>query len=174
MLDTNTDEIWGNTVLKKYLQKGLMIFAGAVSLPCTVSHADSHLPKPECKSTDVRFQRLKKFFHDTKSPIEHLSAAFIVEADANHLDWRLLPGLSVVESGAGRAFRGNNLFGWNNGDSSFHSVREGIHFVAERLAHGRYYRGKTVAQKLSTYNPNDGYREKVQSVMARISFSEGL
>lgn len=160
--------------MKKYLQKGLMMVAGAVSLPCIVSHADNHLPKPECKSTDARFQRLKKFLHETKSPIEHLAAVFIVEADTNHLDWRLLPGLSVVESGAGKAFRGNNVFGWNNGDSSFRSVREGIHFVAERLANGRYYRGKTVAEKLNTYNPNEGYRQKVQQVMARISNSEGM
>ncbi len=150
------------------------MFAGAVTLPCIVSHADSHLPKPEYKSADVRFQRLKQFFHKSGSPIEHLAGVFIVEADANHLDWRLLPGLSVVESGAGKAYKGNNVFGWNNGDSSFHSIREGIHFVAERLAHGRYYRGKTLAQKLETYNPNDGYRQKVQSVMARISPTPGF
>lgn len=165
--------------MKKYLQKGLirkglMMVAGAVSLPCIVSHADNRLPKPECKSTDIRFERLKQFFHQSRSPIEHLAGDFIVEADANHLDWRLLPGLSVVESGAGRAFKGNNVFGWNNGDSSFRSIREGIHFVAERLAHGQYYRGKTVAQKLQTYNPNDGYRQKVQAVMARISATPGL
>lgn len=160
--------------MKKYLQKGLMMFAGAVTLPCIVSHADNRLPKPECKLDDPRFQRLKSFFHQTKSPIEHLAGAFISEADANHLDWRLLPGLSFVESGAGKAFKGNNVFGWNNGDSSFHSVREGIHFVAERLANSRYYRGKSLSQKLAAYNPADGYRQKVESVMARISGEAGL
>jgi len=155
--------------LKKSIQKGLFMVAGLVSVPAIVSHADNRLPKPECKLSDLRFHRLKRFFRETRSPFEHLSAAFIQEADANHLDWRLLPGLTYIESGAGRSFRGNNIFGWNNGNRSFGSVREGIHFVAERLAHGRNYRGKSVAAKLAVYNPTEGYRESVQAVMARIS-----
>ncbi len=146
-----------------------MMMAGLVSLPAAISHADSKTEVHECKSSDARFLQLKKFFHGRKCPIEHLSAAFIREADVHHLDWRLLPSLSMVESGGGRSFRGNNVFGWNNGNSKFGSVREGIHFVAGKLANSRYYRNKTVSEKLQAYNPNDGYADSVQLVMRQIS-----
>ena len=114
------------------------------------------------------------FFRLHKSPVTHLSSAFIQEADANHLDWRLLPGLTYVESGAGRVFRGNNIFGWNNGNRSFRTIREGIHFVADRLAHGRSYSGKPVSGKLTAYNPNAGYRESVEAVMSSIAPRRGM
>ena len=155
--------------MKQFVRKGLVMIAGFVSVPAVVSHADSSLPKPECRSTDVRFRLLKSFFHQTKSPIEYLSSVFIQEADANNLDWRLLPSLSYLETGAGRSSHGNNIFGWNNGGSSFRTVYEGIHSVAESLARGKSYRGKSLGGKLTAYNPNAGYRESVEAVMARIS-----
>ena len=155
--------------LRKHLQKSCVVFAGLIAAPTVVSHAIESLPKPECKANDKRFLLLSRFLRLHKSPVVHLSSAFIQEADANHLDWRLLPGLTYVESGAGRNFRGNNIFGWNNGNSSFRTVREGIHFVAGRLAHGRSYSGKPLSEKLAVYNPNAGYRESVEAVMASIS-----
>ena len=103
-----------------------------------------------------------------------MSAAFIQEADIHHLDWRLLPGLSMVESGGGRSYRGNNVFGWNNGNSSFSTVREGIHQVASRLAHSRSYRDKGVTEKLRAYNPNEGYSDSVKLMMRRMSGTEVL
>lgn len=160
--------------MKKYLQHGLFVVAGIVSFPVAVSRASAQLAQPECNQNDRRFISLRRFLHNAKSPMEHLAAVFIQEADAHHLDWRLLPGLSVVESGCGRVYRGNNIFGWNNGNSSFGSIREGIHFVADRLASARSYRGKSIEGKLVAYNPNEGYSRKVQSVMHRISAVEGL
>ncbi len=145
------------------------MMAGVVSIPVVVSHAHDKLPKPECKLSDSRFQRLRDFFHKLDSPIEHLTPAFIQEADAFHLDWRLLPGLSVIESGAGKVTRKNNIFGWNNGSSGFRNVREGIHVVAERLANSRSYRGKSVEGKLNAYNPNEGYSDSVLAVMRSIA-----
>jgi hypothetical protein len=151
-----------------------MVFAGLVSIPAVTSQADQKVTVPECRQDDPRFLSLKRFFHKAKSPVEHLSAVFISEADVHHLDWRLLPGLSMVESGGGRAFRGNNVFGWNNGNSSFSSVREGIHFVASKLAYSKYYRNKSTSEKLATYNPNEGYPDSVKSMMLRISNVEAL
>ena len=155
--------------MKETIRKTIVMMAGIVSVPCAISHAGHRLPKPECKATDPRFQLLKNYFHRTRSPIEHLSSVFIQEADDNHLDWRLLPGLATVESSAGVSSRGNNVFGWGNGGRSFRSVRAGIHFVAERLANSPFYRNKSLRQKLYAYNPTEGYCEKVESAMARIS-----
>lgn len=160
--------------MKKFVQHSLMLVAGFVGLPAVTSHADQKVTVPECRQDDPRFLSLRRFFHNSKSPVEHLSAAFISEADIHHLDWRLLPGLSMVESGGGRAYRGNNVFGWNNGNSSFASVREGIHVVASRLAYSNFYRGKGVTQKLLTYNPNEGYSDSVKVMMRRMSGAEVL
>lgn len=148
--------------------------ASMVAVPAAVSHAVKNLPGPECKQDDPRFLSLRKFFHKTKCPLESASATFIHEADVHHLDWRLLPGLSVIESGGGKSFRGNNVFGWNNGNSSFASIRDGIHFVAAKLAYSKNYRNKGVTEKLLTYNPNEGYSDSVKWVMRQISNTEVL
>jgi hypothetical protein len=101
-----------------------------------------------------------------------MAAVFISEADLHHLDWRLLPGLSFVETGGGKTYRGNNVFGWNNGNSTFKTVREGIHVVASRLASSPYYRGKGLMDKLKTYNTDENYPTLVRGVMHQISVAE--
>jgi hypothetical protein len=92
-----------------------------------------------------------------------------MEADAHHLDWRLLPSLAFIESGGGQRNRLNNIFGWDNGASRFVSAREAIHHVAEALAEARAYKGKDLTGKLDAYNPTPGYRRLVTAVMERIS-----
>ncbi len=149
-----------------------MMAAGIFSLPATVSHADQSVHSNECRQDDPRLSSLRRFFKAAHCPLERLASVFISEADIHHLDWRLLPGLSVVESGGGKSYRGNNIFGWNNGNSSFRSVGEGIHVVASRLAYSPIYRGKGMIEKLQTYNRNGGYVASVTAVMQRISVTE--
>ena len=74
-----------------------------------------------------------------------------------------------MESGGGKHARGNNLFGWANGKSTFDSIGEAIHHVAEALSYGRAYRGKNLEAKLTTYNHNIDYKTMVMSVMRQIS-----
>jgi hypothetical protein len=157
--------------VKKFFQQGLMMAAGFFVVPAAVSHADPNVHSNECKENDPRLASLRRFFHAANSPLEHLASVFISEADTHHLDWRLLPGLSFVETSGGKTSRGNNIFGWNNGNSSFGSVREGIHVVAARLAYSRYYKGKNLVEKLQTYNQNPEYVASVQNVMRRISYA---
>jgi hypothetical protein len=77
-----------------------------------------------------------------------------------------------VESTGGKAARGNNIFGWNNGNSSFRTVSEGIHVVASRLAYSPLYRGKGLIEKLRTYNQNPDYVSCVRNAMRQISQAE--
>ncbi len=88
---------------------------------------------------------------------------------SNGLDWRLLPSLALVESGGGRHSKGNNLFGWANGKSTFTSIGSAIHHVAQVLAHGPAYRGKDLNAKLLTYNHGPDYRVMVQNIMNQIA-----
>jgi hypothetical protein len=98
-----------------------------------------------------------------------LAEEFVHAADDNHLDWRLLPSISVIESGGGKAYKNNNIFGWANGEYPFPSIRSGIHEVAYKLGRSPLYRNRDVVGKLRVYNPNEGYVENVVMVMNRIS-----
>jgi hypothetical protein len=115
---------------------------------------------------DPRLLRLRAFFRERQAPAYALSEDFLVAADRHNLDWRLLPSLSVVESGGAKLFSRNNIFGW--GAREFRSVREGIHYVAGRLANSTYYHGKDLDSLLWTYNPIPGYPDRVKTLMRQI------
>jgi len=117
---------------------------------------------------DPRLDKLTIFFERYDCPIKKLAPEFIAAADANDLDWRLLPSIAFIESSGGKAYRNNNIFGWGSGNIVFRSIREGVHAVAAKLGRSELYRGKSVHQVLNTYNPVPGYSEKVQRVMARL------
>jgi hypothetical protein len=133
-----------------------------------MSLADQPVHSSECRQDDPRLTTLARFFHAMHSPLEKLASVFISEADAHNLDWRLLPGLSFVESTGGRVASGNNVFGWNNGKMAFRSVSECIHVVAASLANSPLYRNKGLIQKLQTYNRDPKYVSSVQTVMRQI------
>jgi hypothetical protein len=117
---------------------------------------------------DVRVERLHEFLEEKDSPIQHLAADFVRAADQNQLDWRLLPSISFVESTAGKHYKNNNIFGWDNGEHRFPSVRQSIYTVARKLGHARSYRNKQLDRILAAYNPRPEYRTKVRKVMREI------
>ena len=123
---------------------------------------------PPTYTNDPRLLVLKQFFTQRESPVADLSGDFLLAADRNKLDWRLLPSISIVESGGGKMFRNNNILGWDSCQQEFSSVRDCIHAVAARLAHSELYKNKNLDQKLATYNPDLDYPPLVKSVMARI------
>ncbi len=106
------------------------------------------------------------------SPVSHLAPDFVDAADRNTLDWRLLPSIAVIESGAGKEYTNNNIFGWDSGKTKFPSVRAGIHTVATRLSKSRLYKHKPITALLSTYNPRADYAARVIRVMQSIGPSE--
>lgn len=118
--------------------------------------------------TDFRLLRLQQFFEQKKAPIQHLAPDFIEAADRHDLDWRLLPGISIVESSGGKYKKNNNIFGWGNGDRKFPTVRHGIYTVANNLSTSKYYRNKDTDRILQTYNPRPEYLKRVREVMSQI------
>jgi hypothetical protein len=111
---------------------------------------------------------LHKFFAEHNSPLDELAPEFLAAADENDLDWRLLPSISLVESSGGKFYRNNNVFGWDNCNRRFPSVRASIRLVAGRLGNSSLYRDKDVDQILSIYNPRPEYSVRVKSVMQTI------
>jgi hypothetical protein len=117
---------------------------------------------------DPRLQSLRKFFADSGCPALEYAPAFLEAADDYGLDWRLLPGISFIESTGGKAAWRNNFFGWDSGRAEFASPVAGIRAVAYFLAHSGRYKRKNSGQKLRAYNPAPGYAVKVESIMRRI------
>src|SRR5260370_27048477 len=156
--------------MKKILSSGL-VFAGMLSSPISVTKADVPDTATQYRN-DPRLASLDRFFQRSDCPAQHFSAEFLRVADQNNLDWRLLPSISIVESGGGREARNNNLFGWDGGKAIFTSVRAGIHDVAGRLGNSKIYRDKGVDEILRIYNPDANYPRIVKSVTQTISPSE--
>jgi hypothetical protein len=159
------------------LSKQLLVIAGLIALPVTmrlerVAHAESlparPAPEPLAKP-DPRTVRLTAFFSKLHCPVTDLAQDFIDAADDNQLDWRLLPSISVIESGGGKAARNNNIFGWDNGNQFFPTLRAGINQVAFKLGKSTLYRNRDSVGKLRLYNPDLTYVDKVLDVMNRIS-----
>ena len=156
------------------LANGFVVVAGVVSLPVCASHMQPAKPKLAEYRPDPRLAPLKAFFAQANCPAAELSGIFLEAADANDLDWRLLPSISFVESTGGKSARGNNLFGWDSGRAEFSSAAESIHSVAYSLGNSGLYRDKDVDGILQTYNPSPEYGRKVKGVMRRIAADEAV
>jgi hypothetical protein len=153
--------------MTKYFSRGLVLAAGLLASPAVAD------PDPIAVETvsrkDPRWILVKQFFLENGAPAHLYAEDFLIAADRNGLDWRLLPSLSIVESGGGREAHNNNMFGWDNCRVRFRSVKEGIYRVASRLKYSRLYREKTTLdQILWTYNPRKEYGIKVRALMAQL------
>jgi len=125
--------------------------------------------KATVAKVDPRSARLGRFLAKLHCPVANLANDFVTAADKNKLDWRLLPSISIVESGGGKAARNNNIFGWGNGNLKFPSIKAGLQEVAFRLGRSPLYRNHNSAGKLKVYNPDQEYASRVLDVMNRIS-----
>ncbi len=161
--------------MKQFFARGLVVMAGVVSLPASLSHLPHRgakaVPSSESRE-DPRLHPLRSFFREIDCPAAAYAETFLEAADDNNLDWRLLPGIAYVESTCGKWAPNNNLFGWNSGRANFPSPVAAIRAVARRLTTSPLYRNKSVDGILSTYNRNAGYAQKVKSAMQRIAGSE--
>lgn len=117
---------------------------------------------------DRRAVKLKSFFKAHQCPEPYHAEEYIRAADLYAIDYRLLPAVSVRESTCGAHQRLNNFWGWDSARSGFESVSRGIHFILSQLAWGRFYRGKSLDQKLRVYNPNPQYVREVRQLMREI------
>lgn len=155
------------------MSRRLVVFAGLLAAPVATAVTQTKVPAPQSplKPTDKRLTILQKFFKDRGSPLHRNAVDFIEAADRNHLDWRLLPSISMVESGGGKAYKNNNVLGWFNGEHKFATVGAGIRLVAERLSYSRLYRHKNVDRILATYNPLPEYARRVKSMMRTIEMA---
>jgi hypothetical protein len=147
--------------------RDFLLITGLLAAPFTTS-VQQYRAQPSLNQNDPRLSQLKKFFADRDCPLKDSANDFLVAADQNQLDWRLLPSISFIESSGGKDYRNNNVFGWDSCRERFPSVRAGIHYVAAQLGKSRRYKGKDVDGKLQMYNPRPQYPQRVEAVMRAI------
>ena len=151
--------------------KEILLIAGLVAGPAGVS-CEQDRAGMRVDPGDPRLQRIQQYFAKRDCPLRDAAADFVLAADQNALDWRLLPSISIIESSGGKDYRNNNVFGWDSCRRSFASIRAGIHFVAAQLAKSDRYKNKNLDGKLRLYNPNPEYPQRVKAVMASLGPSD--
>lgn len=156
--------------MKRFLPSGVLIFTSVLGIAAATAKADPEVTQVS-KKFDLRETILRRFLKDRHCPAADYAPVFVQEADNHGLDWRLLPSLSMVESGGGKHCRGNNnnWFGWENGKTKFQSIAQAIHHVAETLTHGKSYEGKNLDGILAAYNHHPEYPGKVRTIMLELS-----
>lgn len=150
----------------RVLSKSVVVLIGLLAVRSATSTGQELMPHNY--DADPRLLKLKSFFHELESPAFWLAEDFLAAADRHGLDWRLLPSISIIESGGGKVYMNNNILGWDSCRTGFPSVEAGIDLVAARLARSSFYRGKDLDQKLAAYNPNSHYPRRVKSLMERL------
>jgi hypothetical protein len=124
---------------------------------------------PQSLQADPRFMRLEKFFNYYRCDAPHHTSDYLRAADAYGLDYRLLPAISIRETSCGKgASQENNFWGFHPGHQSFPSIAAGIDFLADRVMRHPAYKGKSLRDKLFTYNPLPNYPAEVQRIMRQI------
>jgi len=117
------------------------------------------------------------YFAKYDAPLEGYGMKFVVEAEKNGIDFRLLPAIAMRESTGGKQACKkvpNSVFGWGSCKISFDSIDASIETVAYNLGGNnpntsRHYEDKTTLQILRKYNsviPN--YPKEVVRIMKMI------
>lgn len=85
---------------------------------------------------DTRAKVLKAYLDKYNSPLAPFAQDFVTQADAYHLDWKLLVAISGVESTFGKAEPCINAWGYNiYGDTTrcFESYPDGIKTISQDI-----------------------------------------
>jgi hypothetical protein len=149
--------------------KDILLVAGLLAAPATVSMRQYCCVRTAVYRNDPRVRQLRQYFAKHDCPLRDSAEDFLIAADQNELDWRLLPSISMVESSGGKDYRNNNVLGWDSCRERFSSVGAGIHYVAAQLARSKMYRDKDLDEKLQTYNPLPEYPGRIKAVMRALA-----
>jgi len=137
--------------------------------------AEVFMSAEQLKEKDLNYQRAKKIetylrVNRNNAPLADYADKFVEVANKYGLDYRLLPAISVIESGGGKSlFRAYNA--WGYGKYSFNSFEEGIEIVGKGIKEGYIDKGRvTPAQIAPIYCPPNAtnWARSVQKFMNQI------
>ncbi len=139
----------------------------------TTSYLGENIPEAPIVE-DNRAASIDDYFSKQKMPLAGYGKVFVTVADTCGMDWRLLPAIAIQESTGGKRMIRNNPFGWGSAKIGFSSLEEAITVVGNNLCGNSpgtksYYKNKTTAQKLWSYNGSvsPSYIGQVMRLMER-------
>lgn len=158
--------------------------SGVSSLPSLAAVNNSITGENSVITTQEEVARKEKaeaidtYFKNHDAPLKGYGMKFVVEAEENDIDWRLLPAIAMRESTGGKQACKrvpNSVFGWGSCKISFDSIEQSIEVVAKNLGGNNpntdhHYEGKTTEQILRKYNSYiKNYPAQVMRIMEDIS-----
>ncbi|KKR43799.1 MAG: hypothetical protein UT76_C0008G0010 [Candidatus Woesebacteria bacterium GW2011_GWB1_40_12] len=105
---------------------------------------------------DFRVENLRNFLQKYNSPLAPYAEEFVIYADKNDLDYRLVPAITGVESTFGKRIpvKSYNAYGWANGEYKFTSWENSIEHVSGVLKDSYIDRGAvSIYQIAKRYAP---------------------
>lgn len=143
----------------------------------------SMITTQEVDSHKDRIIKVNKLLASYDSPLEGYGEKFVVEADKNNIDWRLLVAIAGQESTFGiHSCKkvSNSFLGYGSCKINFKSVDEAIERVSASLGGNnentaKHYDGKTTKQILRKYNSvKPDYPNQVIRIMKMIDNNEDI
>lgn len=135
-----------------------------------------------------RGAKIDAFFTERGNlPLAGYGLTFVVLADKYNVDWKFVPALAYNESTAGlhecppkNGVKTYNAFGYRGCNTVFKSYEHAIDTVTRNVAGeiestAKYYKDKTLEQKIEAYNPkriNPRYEGLVKYVMNKIATAD--
>ncbi len=157
----------------------------ATKTPITITEKNSVITTQEEINRKEKANLINTFFAKNGAPLEGYGMKFVVEAEKNDIDWRLLPAIAMRETTGGKHScknpkAPNNNFGWFSCKKGFKSVNQSIEFISMTLGgnnlNSKYYHNEmTTKQILKKYNPDyiiPGYSNQVIQIMKMIDPAE--
>lgn len=155
------------------------------AIPIQLTKENSAIITQEEVNRNEKADLIDSFFAKHDAPLEGYGIKFVLEAEKNNIDWRLLPAIAFRETTGGKHScknpkAPNNNFGWGSCKIGFESVDKSIEVIASALSgnSSKYYKaGMTTEQILKKYNPDHiipGYSKQVIRIMEMINLNEEI
>ena len=157
---------------------GIPSIPSITALNNTITSENSVITTQEEVARKEKAGLIDAYFKEHDAPLEGYGMKFVVEAEKNDIDWRLLPAIAMRESTGGKQACKrvpNSVFGWGSCKISFESIDQSIEVVSKNLGGNNpntdhHYEGKTTEQILRKYNSYiKNYPAQVMSIMEDIS-----
>ena len=185
----------------RYLQSIIAIPMFAIAMPLSGVSSISSLTVANNSLTDEnsvittqeevarkeKAESIDNYFAKYNAPLEGYGMKFVLEAEKNGLDWRLLPAIAMRETTGGKqacksAKAPNNNFGWASCKMGFESIGQSIEHISKTLGGNndnvKHYKSEmTTEQILKKYNPDSivpGYSKQVIKIMKAIDSEDPI
>jgi len=152
------------------------------NIPFQITKENSVIITQEEVVRKEKAEKIDSYFANKDAPLAGYGMKFVLEAEKNNLDWRLLPAIAMRETTGGKHMcknpnASNNAFGWGSCKIGFISIDQSIEHIAKSISGNNpnvkaYKVGMTSGEILKKYNPDSiipGYSLQVIKIMNSIN-----